>query len=89
LFASKRRYEEKNDGRFAVKSSNSARKLQEVGDDCFLLVGRFKDHEAVTSMSSYHLLARLFIIACPEGRKPLKGKVGKNGCRIHHFDKAV
>ncbi len=58
------RYEEKNDGRFAVKPSESARKLQEVGDDCFLLVERFKDHKAVTSMSSYKLLKRLFTEQC-------------------------
>jgi len=58
------RYEEKNDGRFAVKPSESSRKLQEVGDDCFLLVERFKNHEEVVSMSSYQLLARLFHEQC-------------------------
>ena len=58
------RYEEKNDGRFAVKPSESARKLQEVGDDCFLLVERFKDHKDVASMSSYKLLKRLFTEQC-------------------------
>ncbi|MFZ3253011.1 MAG: transposase [Syntrophales bacterium] len=58
------RYEEKNDGRFAVKPSESSRKLQEVGDDCFLLVGRFKDHEAVVAMDSYKLLLRMFTEQC-------------------------
>jgi hypothetical protein len=58
------RYEEKNDGRFAVKPTESARTLQEVGDDCFLLVERFKDHEAVGDMASYKLLVRLFGEQC-------------------------
>jgi hypothetical protein len=58
------RYEEKNDGRFAVKPTESARKLQEVGDDCFLLVERFKDHGAVAAMDSYKLLCRLFTEQC-------------------------
>ncbi len=58
------RYEEKNDGRFAVKPSESSRKLQEVGDDCFLLVERFKDHEAVVAMDSYKLLLRMFTEQC-------------------------
>lgn len=58
------RYEEKNDGQFAVKPSDSSRKLQEVGDDCFLLVERFKDHEAVTIMDSYKQLARMFAEQC-------------------------
>jgi len=58
------RYEEKNDGRFAVKPSESSRKLQEVGDDCFLLVERFKDHEVVVSMATYQLLVRLFTEQC-------------------------
>lgn len=58
------RYEEKNDGRFAVKPSESSRKLQEVGDDCFLLVEHFKDHEVVVSMATYQLLVRLFTEQC-------------------------
>ncbi len=58
------RYEEKNDGRFAVKPSESSRTLQEVGNDCFLLVERFKDQGAVVSMSSYQLLVRLFNEQC-------------------------
>lgn len=58
------RYEEKNDGRFAVKPSESARTLQEVGNDCFFLVERFKDQEAVVSLSSYQLLVRLFNEQC-------------------------
>ena len=43
------RYEEKNDGQFAVKPSESSRKLQEVGSDCFLLVERFKDREEIAA----------------------------------------
>jgi hypothetical protein len=58
------RYEEKNDGQFTVKPSESSRTLQEVGNDCFLLVERFKDHKAVASMASYKLLVRLFTDQC-------------------------
>ncbi len=58
------RYEEKNDGQFAVKPSESSRKLQEVGSDCFLLVERFKDREEIACMSSYQLLVRLFTEQC-------------------------
>ena len=58
------RYEEKNDGRFAVKPSESTRTLQEVGDDCFCLVERFKEHQAVKDMASYKLLVRLFTEQC-------------------------
>lgn len=58
------RYEEKNDGRFAVKPSESTRTLQEVGDDCFHLVELFKDHKAVADMASYKLLVRLFGEQC-------------------------
>ena len=58
------RYEEKNDGRFAVKPSESSRKLQEVGDDCFLLVERFKENAVVTDMASYKLLVRMFTEQC-------------------------
>jgi hypothetical protein len=58
------RYEEKNDGQFAVKPSESSRKLQEVSSDCFLLVERFKAHESVVAMTSYQLLVRLFSEQC-------------------------
>jgi len=58
------RYDERNDGQFAVKPSESSRKLQEVGSDCFLLVERFKAHEAVVAMASYQLLVRLFNEQC-------------------------
>ncbi len=58
------RYEEKNDGQFAVKPSESSRTLQQLGNDCFLLVERFKDQEAIVSMSSYQLLVRLFGEQC-------------------------
>jgi hypothetical protein len=58
------RYEEKNDGQFAVKPSESSRTLQEVGNDCFLLIERFKDQETVVAMSSYQLLVRMFNEQC-------------------------
>ena len=58
------RYEEKNDGRFAVKPSESSKKLQEVGDDCFLLVERFKENAAVVAMDTYKHLVRLFTEQC-------------------------
>lgn len=58
------RYEEKNDGRFAVKPSESSRKLQEVGNDCFLLVEQFKDNAVVSDMASYKLLVRMFTEQC-------------------------
>lgn len=58
------RYDERNDGRFAVKPSESSRTLGEVGGDCFLLVERFKGNEAVAAMSSYQLLVRLFNEQC-------------------------
>ena len=58
------RYEEKNDGQFAVKPSESSRTLQQVGNDCFVLVERFKDLEGIAAMSSYQLLVRLFNEQC-------------------------
>jgi hypothetical protein len=58
------RYEERNDGQFAVKPSESSLKLQEVGSDCFLLVERFKALEAVVAMTSYQLLVRLLNEQC-------------------------
>lgn len=58
------RYEEKNDGQFAVKPSESSRTLQQVGDDCFALIEQFRDREAVVAMSSYQLLVRLFGEQC-------------------------
>lgn len=58
------RYEEKNDGQFAVKPSESSRTLQEVGNDCFLLIERFKDQEAIVAMSSYQLMVRMFNEQC-------------------------
>jgi len=68
------RYEEKHDGQFAVKPSESARTLQQVGDDCFFLVERFKDEQAIAARPSYKLLARLFEEQCvaekPNGAPP-------------------
>jgi hypothetical protein len=58
------RYEEKNDGQFAVKPTESSRTLQQVGNDCFTLVERFKGHEEIAAMASYKLLVRLFGEQC-------------------------
>jgi hypothetical protein len=58
------RYEEKNDGQFAVKPSESSRTLQQLGNDCFALVERFKGQEEIASMASYKLLVRLFHEQC-------------------------
>ena len=58
------RYEEKNDGRFAVKPTESTRKLQEMGDDCFHMIDRFKDNKAIAAMDSYKHLCRLFTEQC-------------------------
>ncbi|MGB9591763.1 MAG: transposase, partial [Candidatus Kryptoniota bacterium] len=58
------RYEQKHDGAFAVKPTESAKKLAELGDDCFLLVDRFKDNPAVSAMASYKHLVRLFSEQC-------------------------
>lgn len=58
------RYDKKSDGAFAVKPTESAKKLTELGDDCFLLVERFKEHEAVAKMDSYKHLVRLFTEQC-------------------------
>ncbi|MCK5914671.1 MAG: transposase, partial [Deltaproteobacteria bacterium] len=58
------RFEEKNDGQFAVKPSESSRTLQQVGDDCFALIEQFRDQDAITKMSSYQLLVRLFGEQC-------------------------
>ena len=58
------RYDKKSDGAFAVKPTESAKKLASLGDDSFLLVERFKDDLAVTSMASYKHLVRLFSEQC-------------------------
>ena len=58
------RYEQKHDGAFAVRPTESAKKLAELGDDCFLLVERFKDNPAVSAMASYKHLVRLFNEQC-------------------------
>jgi hypothetical protein len=69
------RYEEKNDGRFAVKPTESARTLQEVGDDCFHLVEHFKDHKAISDMASYKLLVRLLGEQCVVEKTDAKAAV--------------
>jgi Transposase DDE domain/Transposase domain (DUF772) len=58
------RYDKKSDGAFAVKPTESAKKLVELGDDCFLLVERFKEHAAVVGMKSYQQLVRMFTEQC-------------------------
>ncbi len=58
------RYDKKSDGTFAVKPTDSARKLAERGDDCFYLVERFKEHEAVSKMDKYKQLVRMFTDQC-------------------------
>lgn len=58
------RYDKKSDGAFAVKPTESARKLVELGDDCFYLVERFKEHSAVVKMDSYKHLVRMFTEQC-------------------------
>ena len=58
------RYDKKSDGAFAVKPTESAKKLVELGDDCFLLVERFKEHTAIVGMKSYQQLVRMFSEQC-------------------------
>lgn len=69
------RYDKKSDGAFAVKPTESAKKLTELGDDCFLLVERFKEHAAVAKMDSYKHLVRLFTEQCVIEK-------GDNGSRV-------
>ena len=58
------RYDKKSDGAFAVKPTESAKKLVELGDDSFYLVERFKSNKAVGTMDSYKQLVRLFTDQC-------------------------
>ena len=58
------RYDKKSDGAFAVKPTESAKKLVELGDDCFFLVERFKGLSAVAAMDTYKQLVRLFTEQC-------------------------
>ena len=58
------RYDKKSDGAFAVKPTESSKKLVELGDDCFYLVARFKEHSAVGDMASYKNLVRMFTEQC-------------------------
>ena len=58
------RYDKKSDGAFAVKPTESAKKLAELGDDCFYLVERFKANKAVCKMDKYKQLVRLFNEQC-------------------------
>lgn len=58
------RYDKNNDGAFAVRPTESAKKLTELGDDCFYLIERFKQETAVTKMDSYKHLLRMFSEQC-------------------------
>lgn len=58
------RYDKKSDGAFSVKPTESAKKLVELGDDCFYLVERFNDKKTVCTMDSYKHLVRLFTDQC-------------------------
>jgi hypothetical protein len=59
------RYLKKSAGVFAlVKPSESARTLQELADDLFFLIGRYKDHEQIREMGSYKDLTRLLSEQC-------------------------
>ena len=58
------RYDKKSDGAFAVKPTESAKKLVELGDDCFVLVESFKEHLDVMNMASYKYLVRMFTEQC-------------------------
>jgi hypothetical protein len=58
------RYDKKSDGAFAVKPTESAKKLVELGDDCFFLVERFKTNKAVCKMDKYKQLVRMFTEQC-------------------------
>jgi hypothetical protein len=58
-----------------VKPSDSAKTLQELGDALFLLVERYKEHEPVSSMSSYKLLVRLLGEQCVVDDTSCRGTV--------------
>jgi Transposase DDE domain/Transposase domain (DUF772) len=58
------RYDKTSDGSFAVKPTESAKKLVELGDDCFYLVERFKANEKICKMDSYKALVRMFTEQC-------------------------
>ncbi|MFN2364970.1 MAG: transposase, partial [Desulfurivibrionaceae bacterium] len=47
-----------------VKPSESSRTLEQLAADLFLLVERFRAHGEVSSMTSYHLLARVLKEQC-------------------------
>jgi hypothetical protein len=50
-----------------VKPSESARTLEQLANDLFLLVERFRGHDQVSSMTSYHLMARVLKEQCLVG----------------------
>ena len=47
-----------------VKPSESSRTLEQLANDLFLLVERFREDKQVSSMTSYHLLARVLREQC-------------------------
>lgn len=47
-----------------VKPSESARTLEQLASDLFLLVERFRGHDQVSSMTSYHLMVRVLKEQC-------------------------
>ena len=47
-----------------VKPSESSRTLEQLADDLFLLVERFREDDNVSSMTSYHLMARVLKEQC-------------------------
>lgn len=47
-----------------VKPSESSRTLEQLADDLFLLVERFRENKQVSSMTSYHLLVRVLREQC-------------------------
>jgi hypothetical protein len=47
-----------------VKPSESSRTLAQLAEDLFLLVERFRDDDNVSSMTSYHLMARVLKEQC-------------------------
>lgn len=66
------RYLSKNsDSAFAmVKPSESSRTLEQLGQDLFALVERFRENRSVAGMSSYRLLVRLLSEQCTVTEDP-------------------
>jgi len=58
-----------------VKPSESSRTLEQLASDLFLLVERFRGHDQVSSMTSYHLLVRVLKEQCLVDDPAHKGRV--------------